>query len=177
MNTPAHRLAHPFARRFVLLAMLLFTATGAFALTIPHEAAGIELTIPDTWKYEIDGEVLTIEAPEEGVAFVMGVAGDKEITEVLDELEKGLEKELGPITTGKANEEPVNGMPAWSMLGTAKKGQVEVEFLFVKTPSGQMLFSQYYAAKVLSEKYADQVKSIYDSIKPLPTPPKGRGRK
>jgi hypothetical protein len=160
-------------RALFVLALLAALVLPANAKTFPHEAGGVEVTIPDDWTEKVDGDVLHANAPDgaAGVSFMMLEAGesDKAGTLIDTELEKTLGAEI-KWEKDEPAEEKINGMDCWYWIGTGtpKEGEPLVILAWViDTPGEKELLCYCGVAAASMEKHKAALEAIVDGIKPL----------
>jgi hypothetical protein len=134
--------------------------------TYHHEEGGIQFDLPDGWKAEPDGEMLTVSSPDDAFnMFFLVTEGDtlKEAAEALDEELAKIVK--NPKFSGEPKEDEHNGMPHFSQSGTGEIEGVEVELsvdiLLAKKP----VLILTSAAAGQYEKHVAAAAKLINSIK------------
>ena len=130
-----------------------------------HEEGGIQFTLPDGWKSEVEGEQLTVSPPGGGIGMVFWVPeGD-----TFEAAVAALEEELGKTVKnakfdGEAKEDTHNGMPHAGLSGTGVIEGDEVGFsvdlLMAKKPVIVLTFASAENFKKFEADYMSLVKSI-----------------
>lgn len=131
-----------------------------------HEAGGIQFELPDGWKAEPKGELMSISSPDDSFSMFFWVTeGD-----TLDAAAEALDEELAKIVKnhkleGEAKEGTHNGMPHFSQTGSGEiegvKFDMSVDILLAKEP----VIILTLAAPGHYEKHADSVVGLIKSIK------------
>ena len=141
----------------------------ADAKNYPHEAAKVEISIPDSWEVGIDGDVLTAATPDDAINLVFSIIELNDIEAALDEVEKQLKSEFQEVTIGEPEEIEINGMPALDWEGTATLDGVTITIggSLIITPAEKTLFIFAAAAPELMAKYGEDIETIANGIKPM----------
>lgn len=142
------------------------SAAAQTAKTFRHEEGGVQFDLPEGWKAEPDGEMISVSSPDDAFnMFFLVTEGDtlKEAAEALDE-------ELGKIVkdaklTGEPKEDEHNDMPHFSQSGTGEiegvKVDLSVDILLAKKP----VLILTTAATGQYEKHAEAAARLINSIK------------
>jgi predicted Zn-dependent protease len=136
------------------------------AETFRHAAAGIQFDVPDGWKAEPEGEMITVSSPDDTFnMFFMVTEGD-----TLKEAADALDEELAKIVknaklSGEPKEDKHNGMDHFSQSGTGEvegvKAELSVDILMAKKPVIILTF----AAAGQYEKHVEAAAQLIASIK------------
>jgi predicted Zn-dependent protease len=164
-------------RIVTLILCLGLLATTAFAHSLPantsaaadktytHEEGGIQFDAPDGWKSEVDGDVLTLSAPDDSISIVFWVPEADTFDAALEALEEELTKMVKNIKLdGEAKTDTHNGMKHAGLTGS---GQIEgadvlwsVDLLLGKKPVIALTFASPGNFEKQAEGYSNLVKSI-----------------
>ena len=155
---------------FCLIAALFFAAP-ALANTIKHSEAGVQITVPDTWKTEVQGEIVQSESPDEAVlAMFIGVP-KAEFEAALDELDKTLaEAGVKDFEGEEPVEGEIDGMPVFIADGTAVVEGQKVElaiFLALPPKCDRALIMLGVSELGAADTHAKALSKMLMSIKPL----------
>lgn len=152
----------------VLLAFWVGAMATVQAQTQLTHKSGLKITVPATWKHEVDGDdVLTMVSPDENVAITFVNIPANAFDAALNEAEKQIKQVVkGFKEKGEGKETKINGMDAYMGEGTGKvEGQdVEVGLLFVKN-GNNVLFVFALGAKGKTDAHDNAVGQILNSIK------------
>jgi hypothetical protein len=98
------------------------------AKTFRHEAGGIQFDLPDGWKAEPDGEMITVSSPDDAFNMFFLVTEGDTLKEAADALDEELAKIVkNPKLSGEPTEDEHNGMPHFSQSGSGEIEGVQVE--------------------------------------------------
>lgn len=133
--------------------------------TFTHEAGGIQFDLPDGWKSEEDGDLLTVSAPDHSIAIVFWVMEAKDFEVAAAALDEELGKQVKNVKfDGDVKEDKHNGMPHASVSGS---GQIEghdvvfsADLLMAKKPVIVLTFAKPGDLEKHADSYAKLVKSI-----------------
>ena len=155
-----------------LCLLLVSVVSGrAAATTITHKEAQVEIAVPDGWKSAQEDDMMSLTAPDDSIVVVFLVMPGETSDKTLEGIEKHLEKSTGKIAWDeKPKEDKVNGMDAEIWGGTAKDGKVQVEAVYVDTPSGKNLAIYWVSTPESEAKYTKDIDLIVKGLKPLATP-------
>lgn len=160
-------------RILLALALLCAFALPATAKTFPHQAGGVEITIPDDWKEDIQGETLTAASPDGAVGLSFMMLGSGKSDKVGEALDKELEKTFGAEIewdSENGTEEKINGMDCWYWVGAAKPKEgdpIVVLAWVIYTPTDKELLCYVGVDAASMEKHKAALEGIVDGIKPL----------
>ncbi len=158
---------------FLFLVLATFAPALMAADVLVHPEAQIEITVPDKWTKDAEGDVLKIKAPdgEMGVAFTVLAA--EQADKALETIDAELEKALGAIkweNEGKATAEKINEMPCEIWNGTAQEGKLQIECIVVDCPSGKNLAIYWFDTPESEKKYEADIDVIVKGLKPVAAP-------
>ncbi len=133
--------------------------------TYTHEEGGIQFDAPDGWKSEVDGEQITVSAPDDSISIVFWVPEADTFDEALEALEEELTKMIKNVKLdGEAKTDMHNGMKHAGLSGS---GQIEganvlwsVDLLLAKKPVIALTFASPGNFEKQAEGYSKLVKSI-----------------
>jgi hypothetical protein len=152
----------------LLLAFVVATMTTVQAQTELTHKSGLKVTVPATWKHEVDDDdVLTMVSPDENVAITFVNIPANALNAALDEAEKQIKQVVqGFKEKGDGKEIKINGMDAFMGEGTGKVDgkDVEVGVLFVKN-GNNVLFVFALGVKGKTDAHDNAVGQILNSIK------------
>ncbi|MBF0500274.1 MAG: hypothetical protein HQM09_09080 [Candidatus Riflebacteria bacterium] len=159
-----------FSCVMMALAFICLVSGSAFATTLTHAKAKVEITVPDTWKSAQDGDVMTLSAPDDSMSVVFMIMDSAAADKAFESIDKDLEKNLGPITwanDGKAIDEKINDMPTSEWNGKTKDGKMMVDCLSIDTPSDKALGVYWFSTEESEKKYEADIATIVKGLKPL----------
>lgn len=154
----------------LVMALCCLVPSQLAATTLTHAGAQVEITVPDTWKSNQDGDVITITAPDDAMSLVFMILNPKEADKALEEVDNELEKTIGTIkwdNEGNSKPEEINGMKGEFWGGTAKEGKFQVECYSLDTPSGKKLGVYWFDTPESEKKYEKDIETIVKGLKPM----------
>lgn len=158
------------AIRLALLA-LVFTLSSIYAgqtFTYPEKNPIFEITYPEGWEIEEDGDSITASPASGNLSSVlMAVAGD-DLESALEGAGQGLEETFGHCELSEAKEGQLNGMPVLFFNGKGKTPDgVALDLgCAIFTPNGETFFMLFiFSSGELSEEDTEKMNSILQSIK------------
>lgn len=133
--------------------------------TFTHEEGGIQFDVPDGWKAEVDGEQISVSAPDKSISISLWVPEEDTFEAALDALDEVLAQRIKNMKLdGEAKSDTHNGMKHGSMTGS---GQVEgadvlwsVDVLLAKKPVIVLTFASAENFKKHAEELGELIKSI-----------------
>jgi hypothetical protein len=133
--------------------------------TYTHEEGGIQFDAPDGWKSEVDGEQITVSAPDDSISIVFWVPEADTFDAALEALEEELDKMIKNIKLdGEAKADTHNGMKHASLSGSGKVEGADVlwsvDLLMAKKPVIALTFASPGNFEKQAEGYSKLVKSI-----------------
>jgi predicted Zn-dependent protease len=150
-------------------AALLALASTASANTWVHEDAQVSIWVPNKWKMDKDGPVVTISDPREEVALVFFTLPARDLTAALESLDEELEKFVKNIrVSGDPQEATINGMPAVTIDATGRVDgkRVELSIAVLRTPSRKALVILGVAESAKLRRHERTLTRIITSLKP-----------
>ncbi len=153
----------------LLVAFLAIISYQSKATEYPHEEGKVKITIPDTWKVEINEETLTASTQDGTISLVFSIIEANTLDAALDEVDKQMATEFQEVKIGEPEEIEINGMSAVSYDGSATTDGTTIYIggSLIMTPSNKVLFIFAAAAPDAMEKYEKDIEAIANSIKPL----------
>lgn len=149
----------------IFSALLIFGISLSAQETFIHEAAGIEVTLPAGWFYEIEGENMTVFTEDETLGVNFTVLKSADIDAALTEVDNMLETEFNNIQIGEAEDIDVNGLYGVWVDGTADG--VELLFAVIETPKNNTnLLVMAWGIPEVIDLYASDIRLIITSIAP-----------
>ncbi|EAY29568.1 hypothetical protein M23134_00452 [Microscilla marina ATCC 23134] len=152
------------------LALVLFfvgSMTVKAQTQLTHKS-GLKITVPATWKHEVDGDdILTMVTPDENVAMTFVNIPASAFDAALAEAEKQIKSVVKNFKEkGEGKETKINGMDAFMGEGTGQvEGQdVEVGLLFVKN-GNNVLFVFAIGVKGKTDAHDNAIGQVLNSIK------------
>ncbi len=157
-------------RTLMLCLAALFVAGPAFAKEIEHPEAGVQYHLPDAWKTEMQGPMVSTISPDETVFAIFLGVDQPALEAMMDELD-GMLDEMGikNFQGGEPQEGKANGMPVFAAEGTGTmEGQaIEVGLAIVVPPNGKALVLIGFSEKGAGKKHDAAITKILTSIKAL----------
>ena len=154
-------------RNTMALLLVVALAAPALAAVIPYAPAGVEIAVPDKWKSETKGEVVSVTAPDGEMAIVFYVLPAGTPDKVFEDLDKKIEAGTGKIKwEDKPTKDKINGMETEIWNGTAKDGKMQVEALYLESPNGKNLGIYWFDTPESEKKYAKEIDQIVKGLKP-----------
>ena len=134
--------------------------------TFRHEEGGIQFDLPDGWKAEPDGEVISVSSPDDVINMFFLVTEGDTLREAADALDEELTKIVkNPKLSGEPKEGEHNGMPHFSQSGAGEiegvRVELSVDILIAKKPA--LILNT--AAAGQCEKHATAAARLINSIK------------
>ena len=134
--------------------------------TYRHEEGGIQFDLPDGWKAEPDGEMITVSSPDDTFNMLFIVTEGDTLKEAADALDEELAKVVkNPKLTGEAEEDTHNGMPHFSQSGEGEVEGVQVELSVDILVAKKPVLILTYAAAGQYEKHVQAAARLIGSIK------------
>ena len=129
--------------------------------------AGIRLQAPKGWKTRLDGEQLTITAPDGSMTMVFWVP-EGSFDSAIKDLDRQLSRKIKRMkTTTNGSESSTNGMPIYTIAGTGEVDGNDIEWSvdLIKAPKKPTIVLTF-AQPGAWDKYSDDIKEFVASIKP-----------
>lgn len=157
-----------FAKVAVLFSAFLLPAV-LFARVIPHHDAGVQITVPDNWTQEIDGDLLMMNDPGEEALLMFLVVEAEQIEDALSALETELENIVTDAEMEDPQERTLNGMQAIVAdgYGMAEGENVQLGVAVVKTPKNKALIVIGIVLDEAASKHQSAIEQAIRSIKPI----------
>jgi len=137
---------------------------------LPKEGALASLTFPDSWKVKAEGDNFEAESADEEVYLYAEVIDTDSVDAALKESVAYLEKEKVQVKKGteKQHEDKVNGIPVmdFSFDGVDKDGPCKISLTILIVSKTKCISVLYWASEEGEKKHAEDLKKIYESIKP-----------
>ncbi|MCO4770069.1 MAG: hypothetical protein KDA24_08580 [Deltaproteobacteria bacterium] len=155
------------------LCLLLSLAAGsAFAETLTHEPAKVEVDVPDGWTSATEDDALTVESPDGAVLLLFQILDEDELDEALDEVDKEVGKVIRDFDGKKPESGKVNGMDAVAIEGTGRIEDVKVEvgLALLATPADKVLLVLGLAPTAEYRTNEKAIDAMVASIRPVGTP-------
>lgn len=134
--------------------------------TFKHEEAKVEIAIPANWIVTQDGNEIEVTSPGEEVYVSFRVLNSNEVKAGITELTDYINDEIPDIEMGEPTVEKVNGMPAWSIVGTSQAEGMAVGITLVETPANKLL-ALYAEATPAAEKFKAEIDAMDKGLKPI----------
>ncbi len=153
----------------ILLGLLcLTTALPGQARTISLTAAEMEITLPDTWKVEIDRTTVSAATEDQAVSLAITLAEGQNVTEVIRNAIGEIIREVGPLENPtEPTDFKVHGLDAVEISGGAMDGQLNITLSVIFTPNQKYLLIHTFVATSFEQKYQKEIATIAGSLKPL----------
>ncbi len=153
---------------YLALAVVAVAALPALAKeTYEFTQAGLQLDLPDGWKAEIDGDLLTMSTKDEDIAITAWSVQNKEFDAAADALGTELEKVVKSCKVeGDPKPMEINGLKAVGLEGTGKIKGVDIKWLVLMVKAKTPVFFLAFAVPESLDKHSDQVMGIFQSIRP-----------
>jgi hypothetical protein len=131
-----------------------------------HPNAGIQFEVPNSWKAEVDGEMMTVSAADGSLSIVFWVPKEVTVDAALD----ALDTELGKIMKNvKPNGEPekgnLNGMMTYSAEGTGEIEGTSIEWSCHLMEAKKPVIALTFAAPGAYDQHQKDVDAFVKSIK------------
>ncbi len=164
-----------FRATLLVLTMVCLVTSNVFALTINHEKGLVQITVPDKWTQESDGDTMLIAAPDKTMAVTFMVLPSEAIEKAFEEIDNSLDKKLGTVkweNDGKSKPADINGMKGEAWEGSAKEGKMKVYCILLDTPSDNQLGIYWFCTSEAEKVLEKDVDTIIQGLKPMPAPAK-----
>ena len=129
--------------------------------------AGIRLQAPKGWKTRLDGEQLTITAPDGSMTMVFWVP-EGSFDSAIKDLDRQLSRKIKRMkTTTNGSESSTNGMQIYTIAGTGEVDGNDIEWSvdIIKAPKKPTIVLTF-AQPGAWDKHSDDIKEFVASIKP-----------
>ena len=134
-----------------------------------HQEAGVQFELPQGWKAEPDGEVITVSTPDDSLQMVFWVPAADTFDVAVKELDAELGKMLKNVkTTGKETKDMHNGMPHYGQSGTGEVDGVTIEWSVDVLGAKKPVIILTFAAPGVWEKHSADATKFIASIKKMP---------
>ena len=133
--------------------------------TFTHKAGGIQFDLPDGWKSEPDGELLTISAPDDSITMVFWVTEAGDFNAATEALGEELAKQIKNLKfDGEPKSDTHNGMDHASVTGSGQVDGKDIVFsadiLEAKKPLIVLTLGSLENLQKHAEDFSKLVKSI-----------------
>jgi len=152
---------------FFASAFFLFSST-AFAKDYPHKVAGVNLTIPDTWKVNLQPKVIEA-TPDGNSILVFRLLDDGNLKAALTKVDQKLNKTFTNLKMGNGQKRELNGMKAFTIDGHGKLNGTDVEILtaVLKSPTNKAILVMAFIPTQSIQTLKPQFKKVLKSLRPL----------
>lgn len=164
---------------FLLSILFLFglTSCGGRQVLLPamdksqtyrFDKCGIQVTIPGTWRLEMDME-LDYHVVKEPVDVIVDVISETNVEEIWDDIKDEIERKAETsLKGGRVEPKKINSLKAVTIYHMSQDGALSVDVDGITCPSGtgSMIFYTYSPVKSYARDRA-AVKEIFNSAKPL----------
>ncbi len=151
----------------LILWVLFMSAIGVIGQETFVSPSGLNVTVPAGWTYEIEGDLLTINSPDELVVIsFIDIEGDS-VEEAIQGALEAIGEEFEDLgTTVEPVETKINGLEAvtWEATGTSDGVELDLGMMLVKNGEN-WVFVYAVGATGQYEKHRKSIKSIWSSIK------------
>jgi hypothetical protein len=151
----------------VLFVFALIQAKPAVAREIfKNEAAGIQFDVPNGWKVEPDGELITITAPDDTVSIVFWAAEEETFDAAVDAFSEEISKVIQNIRpSGKPTTGTLNGLAIYGAEGTGEIDGTKILWSSHLIQGKKPVIALSFGAPGLWEKHAATLDRFVNSIK------------
>lgn len=133
-----------------------------------HQGAGVKFELPQGWKAEPDGEVITVSSPDDSLQMVFWVPAEDNFDDAVKDLGNELGKTIKNIKmTGKEKTGTHNGMPHYGQTGTGEVDGVTIEWSVDVLGAKKPVIILSFAAPGVWEKHADGAAKFIASIQKI----------
>lgn len=155
-------------RIVLMLGLVAAFAASAFAATTPFTAAKIEISSPDGWKSNVDGDTTTYTAPDGLLSVVFTLLPKGAEDKAAEIIEKELDKSIGKVAwKDKPTKEKLNELDWETWEGTAKDGKMVVEANYVTGSTDRTVAIYWFSTPEADKKYEKEIDTIVKGIKPI----------
>lgn len=134
--------------------------------TFTHKEAGIQFELPEGWKAQADGDVLTVSTPDDSLQMVFYVPGEEGVDAAADALDKEIGKRLKNIKTdGPVKKDKLNGIDLYSQSGTGEAEGVTLKWSVDLLAAKKPIIVLSFAAPGVWEKHSAGLAALVNSIK------------
>ncbi|MFI5297188.1 MAG: hypothetical protein ACHREM_03745 [Polyangiales bacterium] len=161
------RIRLPFAS--LLLAATL-VAIPALADTITHKVAMISIDVPDNWKSEKDGDLITLTDKHEDVAVAFIVVDSGAVKSPTKAAKRALKDKIKNLTFKDEEKVDINGMEGHAVTGdgTMDGKDMDLAVLVLDTPNEDKdLVIIALAEDAKLAKHMKEVQHIFKHLKPM----------
>ena len=131
------------------------------------DKAGIRLQAPKWWTSKLNGEQLTLSAPDDSIKIITWVP-EGDFQAAIKDLEHKLSQRIQHMKTNKdGSESSINGMPTYTVAGTGQIDGEDIEWSvdIIKAPKRPVIVLSF-AKSGAWEAHQDDIKQLVDSIQP-----------
>jgi hypothetical protein len=155
----------------VISFLILFSLSSFAQETFTHEAAGVQITVPGGWTYEQGDNDITFYPPDKDFFVIVALHEPVGVEKLVEDLFNALERSYIDIKMDPPSDDEQNGMKGWSLAGTAKTKENEVQVVIAygmyATPKDKILELGVIATPNILEKYNTELNMISKNIKPI----------
>jgi predicted Zn-dependent protease len=131
-----------------------------------HPEAGIQFEVPPNWKAEIDGEVMTVSAPDNSISIAFWVPQEADIEAAAEAIDSELAKLMTNIkSTEEAQKGTLNGMEMLTVSGTGEIEGTTINWGANLIDAAKPVYVVAFAAPGLWEQHQTQFAQLVKSIK------------
>ncbi|MFZ5949865.1 MAG: hypothetical protein ACOYXC_04130 [Candidatus Rifleibacteriota bacterium] len=153
-----------------VLVMVAFGSLAFAADVLVHEGAQVEITIPENWARNVEGDGMTVVAPNEEMSIAFMILDADKADKVLEQIDASVDKEIGKVAwenNGESKPENINGMEGENWYGTAQGGKIQVECIVLDAPTGKKLVLYWFDTPESEKKYEAEIGMIVRGLKPV----------
>jgi hypothetical protein len=152
-------------KSLVAIVFTIIASAALYAITMNHPA-GFEVTHPDDWKQQVEGDILTIMNPDATAVIKLRVIEVNSIPEAVQGLENEVKKIVAkPKIENKPKFIKLNNLPALLSDGAGEIKGMKVKWLaglFMRENKGLVVLG--FANAKTFPKYKETLKQIINSI-------------
>jgi predicted Zn-dependent protease len=155
-----------------MLLVLLASPTAALAETVVHQGAKVEISLPDGWKSQQDGDAMNVASPDGELMIVFVVLDSADAEKGFELIDKKLEESTGAIEwEEKPSNDKINGMDCEIWNGTAKDGTLHIEAVYIDTPADKSLGVYWFSTTESEAKFQKEIDLVVKGLKPVAAAP------
>jgi len=146
------------------------SAAAQKAATYTHSDAGLQFTVPDKWKVDANGDLVTVASPDDTIGMFFLVLDISDLEKAADAVDSELDRVITDVKIeGEGSETKVNGLDAYLADGSGKLEGTPVQFgvmLVASKKNKVMMIVAVGKSSALKQHDAD-VTALLGSIKPV----------
>jgi hypothetical protein len=157
-----------FTAGLVLVGAMLAT-TPAFADSLTYKKARVTIDVPENWKSQRDGDVITLSDKRDDVAITFVTVNSGAIKEATRAAKDALRQKIRNLTFSEPESITINGMSGFGFSGDGYLGDknIDLALLVLDTPSDEvdlLVIAIGEDAKIA--RHMDEVKWVFKHLRP-----------